>query len=285
MPKKTYYKPNRSKPRYFKTCDVARAGYNCYKDTGEEPNVIVKCVAKTLGFKFIALPGKERQLPEKVKSKLDSIDTIAIKLQGFIGLIDSALENVSGAIDKSLSFIPESFLDDEVTTIEKGIFRALKRFKPSRRLLALVKLLDKIRDKLHEFEHNLKALVIDIGEVRNLLKASESLFGAEFSDLSKKIVGCNCKRMVGQFNAILEFQGFSIEKGSLYVLFDATVTHAGVVYKENQAFLGQAGDGNHSDYFEITSDDLLFLSDNYTREQAQQLFQTGITHGLIFQVD
>lgn len=41
-------------PHFFSPCDVARIADNCVKDTGAEPLEVLFCVAKKLGFSFIA---------------------------------------------------------------------------------------------------------------------------------------------------------------------------------------------------------------------------------------
>lgn len=56
MPQKTYYKPNRTKPRHFKTCDAARVAREVLRfDTETTPEEVLACIALGLGFTHISL--------------------------------------------------------------------------------------------------------------------------------------------------------------------------------------------------------------------------------------
>jgi len=75
MPKKVYYKPNRSAPRYFKPCDVARIAWNCFDDgMVDDPNVLLACVAKRLGFSHIVLHPDFQDDYQKYITREDAMD-------------------------------------------------------------------------------------------------------------------------------------------------------------------------------------------------------------------
>jgi len=70
--KKCYYKPNRSKPRYFNPCAVARCAVNCVRDTPEYTAIItLACVARNLGFEYICLPTELIEPAKKYKKAID----------------------------------------------------------------------------------------------------------------------------------------------------------------------------------------------------------------------
>lgn len=75
MVKKVYYKPTRSSPRYFKPCDVARIAWNCFDDgMVSDPNVLLACVAKRLGFTHIVLHPDYEDDYKKYLAKEDELD-------------------------------------------------------------------------------------------------------------------------------------------------------------------------------------------------------------------
>jgi len=85
MPTVCKYKPNRSKPRYFKPCDVARIAWNCWDDEQvSDPNVLLACIAKRLGFESIVLhPDYEDRYDEylAIEQELDGKSIEQIKLE------------------------------------------------------------------------------------------------------------------------------------------------------------------------------------------------------------
>ena len=50
-----FYRPKRSKKRFFSVCDVARIAQNVVDDNGEAPEVVMAYVARQLGFTHISL--------------------------------------------------------------------------------------------------------------------------------------------------------------------------------------------------------------------------------------
>jgi len=110
MPYKTYYKPIRSSPRYFSTCDVGRVAYNCRQDTGAGNNEIMRCVAKALGEEYFAA--------KKIKQ------TRAERINRLIELVGSGLD-----VDAGLAggFIREGAQVGLVEQIEVGLIRGLLR--------------------------------------------------------------------------------------------------------------------------------------------------------------
>lgn len=55
MPIKCYYKPNRTKPRYFSACDAARIAKQVVDDRGLTPEQVLACIAANLGFTHISM--------------------------------------------------------------------------------------------------------------------------------------------------------------------------------------------------------------------------------------
>lgn len=89
MPKKCYYKPNRTKPRYFKPCDVTRIAQNCVKDNKLPPQEVLACVALGLGFKYVAL--------DRVKQD-ETVDAKAVDLSKTVTLAKRAVVFVQGLL-------------------------------------------------------------------------------------------------------------------------------------------------------------------------------------------
>lgn len=62
MPRVEVYRPNRSQPRYFTACSVARAARNCVRDTNTTNEEVMRCVAKALGYEKVLLKNNGRIL-------------------------------------------------------------------------------------------------------------------------------------------------------------------------------------------------------------------------------
>jgi len=84
MPKKCYYKPNRSKPRVFKTCDVARIAENARRDGSQRADIIA-----TAGFRlgYYKLVDGSAFTEGEVKNEIRSV----LETAGFISDIAAVI--------------------------------------------------------------------------------------------------------------------------------------------------------------------------------------------------
>lgn len=132
MPVKTYYKPNRTKPRYFKMCDAARIAREVVRDNpGDTPEEVLACIAKGLGFTHISLSRPTsvqasalpaviiRNLPALLE-KLSEVITILIKRYGwllpFLKDIVDGIDRIRKIIDKVIELTEpkQSPVDDVI---------------------------------------------------------------------------------------------------------------------------------------------------------------------------
>jgi len=134
MPTKTYYKPNRTKPRLFKVCDAARIAREVVRDDPETtPEEVLACIAKGFGFTHISLsrprvvagsllPTVVRNLPAIIE-KLTELIVILIKRYGWLApffkdIVD-ALDKLRKIIDALTKDDPPQSPVDEVINSEK----------------------------------------------------------------------------------------------------------------------------------------------------------------------
>lgn len=126
---KCYNKPKRSKPRYFKTCDVVRIAKEVIRDDPETtPEELLACIAKGLGFTHISL-SRTRVVESVVLSKIPAKPTLAIivglltklalqykLLARYIGPILGLLKKLYDYIDKleRLFDIEQAPVDDVI---------------------------------------------------------------------------------------------------------------------------------------------------------------------------
>lgn len=130
---KCYQKPNRSKKRVFRTCDVVRIAREVLRDDEETtPEELLACIAKGLGFTHISL-SRQRVLESVVLSKIPAKPTLAIivglltklalqykLLSRYIGPILGLLKKLYDYIDKlERLFDIEQKPVDEVINKEK----------------------------------------------------------------------------------------------------------------------------------------------------------------------
>lgn len=127
---KCYDKPNRSKPRYFKTCDAARISREVIRDDPETtPEEVLACIAKQLGFTHISLSRQRVVESSLVITKLPTKATILItisvliklakiskRIAKILGPVIALLRKIIDAIDKieRLFDIEQAPVDDVI---------------------------------------------------------------------------------------------------------------------------------------------------------------------------
>jgi hypothetical protein len=118
MPVKTYDKPNRSKPRYFKMCDAARIAREVVRDNpGDTPEEVLACIAKGFGFTHISLsrisvvegslfPVPIRGLPALIAGIIVALQALLKKYGYLLPVLKdiiSLLQKITNILDKWLS--------------------------------------------------------------------------------------------------------------------------------------------------------------------------------------
>lgn len=275
MPKKTYYKPNRSVPRYFKPCDVSRAAYNCHTDTGADRIEIIRCVVKGLGFEYVALPGADRQLPDVINSKIDTILTLAGKLQSSVAVVRRILLELDKSLSFILKFVPDFITDDEKTVEDKLLNKALSVAKKAgKRAVGYLKLLDDLRDIVEEWEQDLKAFILNVGEAARIVKTAKELYSAKVYFSEQDIVNCKCKRPRGVFRFTMEFQ--VLNNQSVYLMFQLTNGESGSFVEGKGYFIADSGAGDSSDFWQVGTEIYAIMRADDLTAIALQAFRTGV---------
>lgn len=112
MTLKVYNKPNRTKPRYFSPCDVARVAFNCVDDTGADRELVLACVAEKLGLDFVAT---KRGKPKSKFTLTDVRNGISeFGLGAFV-------RNIPVFLEEGVITAGEAAVITEVTGIASGI--------------------------------------------------------------------------------------------------------------------------------------------------------------------
>lgn len=280
MPRKTYYKPNRSAPRYFKPCDVARAAYNCHVDNSIDRIEIIRCVVKGLGFEFVALPGKERELPKVIETKVDRVLSLAQSIQKTTAIIRRALLELEKSLDFILKFVPDFVIDDEKTVEDKLLKKVLKPLKAvGRRSLFFFKALDTLRDAVDEWENDLKAFILNVGEAARIVKTAKELYSAEVFFSEKEIENCKCKRPRGVFIFQVEFN--VLGDSSIYSYYKLISGENGSFIEMDDYLVAAAGGGDGSDYWQVTPDIFAIVRANEGEQRAIQAFNTNLVSHII----
>jgi len=89
MAKVCRYKPNRTKKRYFKPCDVSRIAKNCVQDNNLPPELVLAYVARGLGFTHIALHRRDEEINtddgvSRVSKLVEQLEEIRDALNKFL---------------------------------------------------------------------------------------------------------------------------------------------------------------------------------------------------------
>ena len=119
-------KPNRSAPRFFSPCDVARIARNCVDDRNLRPEEVLACVAKGLGFTHVSLSNSQNVMESNVSIGKNQISLLKSGLNFILGVVKrrfpaiaktiagliELLDNLDRILDRILG--PESEPVDDV---------------------------------------------------------------------------------------------------------------------------------------------------------------------------
>lgn len=191
MPKVTVYRPNRTKKQFFTACAVARIAWNCYDDTQTPKDDIMRCVAKRLGYRTIALPTADRDLPEAAQNIVERVKRVITLITEFAELVGDWIEAFGSGLDWILSIFPSFITDDENTIEDKFLRRAFKS-RRARAFLAAIKLVDKVRDKVKEVQLDLSELLANLEKVQGMIQFGEQAVDLEIYETSGG-GNCQCK--------------------------------------------------------------------------------------------
>lgn len=116
---KTYYKPNRSKPRYFTACDAARIAEQVVNDQNLTPEQVLACIAGKLGFTHISM------------SRTDGFDVVQgnVSLSKTVSLIKTAVLFIQKVAEKlNIKLIVQKI--GYIIELLDALERALDIFQP-----------------------------------------------------------------------------------------------------------------------------------------------------------
>jgi len=134
MPKKCYYKPNRSSPRYFSACDAGRIAQQVVDDRLIPKEIVLACVAKALGFTTISLPKPDvveafvgrpssRQVLRGVSQLLRAVSRQLASFGARLEMIDDLL----GALDELAQQIES--LVERIEARTESVANVLRNFR------------------------------------------------------------------------------------------------------------------------------------------------------------
>jgi len=143
MPTVTYYKPNRTRIRTFKTCDAVRVCREVLSHDDTTPEELLACIAKSMGFTHIslsrptsvtasALPNVIKNLPAILTTVINALKLLA-KQYGWLAVIlkdlIDLLDKVRKLIDEFRSDVPDQALVDDVINKDKCNCKSVKRLE------------------------------------------------------------------------------------------------------------------------------------------------------------
>jgi len=105
MPKVCKYIPNRSKPRLFTPCDVARIARNAVEDGRLRPEEVLACVAKGLGFTHISLSRTGTTVNSSVSLSKSQINLAKSLLSRILTLLRDRLPSVAKIVGAILEVL------------------------------------------------------------------------------------------------------------------------------------------------------------------------------------
>lgn len=118
MPKVCRYKPNRTFPRLFSSCDAARIAREVAKQKKDTPEEIMACIAKGLGFTHISLSRSGTVVESRVTLSKGTIQSAINGLKIVLSIVKSRFPSIAAriaaiidALDKVSRFI-DSILDN-----------------------------------------------------------------------------------------------------------------------------------------------------------------------------
>jgi len=225
VPKVTVYRPNRTKERYFTPCAVARIAWNCHDDTGAAKEDILMCAAKRLGFRVIALPTADRDLPERAANIVERLKRLIGNVEQFVSLITDWVEAFGSGLDTVLSIFPDFLLDNQFTIEDKLLKRATKS-RRSRAIVNAIKLVDKVRDKVKEIQLDLEDLLAQLERVQGMIQFGEQAKDLEIYETSDA-KNCQCNKQHTEAVKV------SIGEYTLHFIYSEQVMRGrrGVIYR------------------------------------------------------
>jgi hypothetical protein len=127
MTLKCYDKPNRTKPRFFSSCDAARIARNVVIDTDQTPEQVLACIAKGMGFTHISL-SRQRSVESGINLSKGAITPLLIilkktvislgnrfpRLLRFIAPLIEAVDALSNAIQLIFDQPDQEKVDDAI---------------------------------------------------------------------------------------------------------------------------------------------------------------------------
>lgn len=133
MPKVTYYKPNRTRVRYFTACDAARIARQVVQDDSETtPEEVLACIAKGFGFTHVSLSRlrvveagltlEKKQILPALVNLLKIIEKLAQKsklFKDFIAPLLVIIKKIIETVDKIDTIDPPQGEVDDVINKEK----------------------------------------------------------------------------------------------------------------------------------------------------------------------
>lgn len=115
-------RPNRTKPRYFSSCDAARIAREVVRDRDETPEEVLACIAKGFGFTHISM-----SRVKSVQANVAGLGVALLSLKGLLVVLRRALgvlatrdgiERIIRAIDDAERMIDRTLVDPEQRRVE-----------------------------------------------------------------------------------------------------------------------------------------------------------------------
>lgn len=115
-------RPNRTKPRYFSSCDAARIAREVVRDRDETPEEVLACIAKGFGFTHISM-----SRVKSVQANVAGLGVALLSLKGLLVVLRRALgvlatrdgiERIIRAIDDAERMIDRTLVAPEQRRVE-----------------------------------------------------------------------------------------------------------------------------------------------------------------------
>lgn len=145
MPTVTYYKPNRTTIRTFKTCDAVRVCREVLSHDDTTPEELLACIAKSMGFTHISLsrPTTSQAAIINLPAAIATVPVIIQKLVGFLTLlikrygwiapilkeVIDGLDKIRKLIDEFRDVVPDQVKVDDAINKEKCNCKNIKRLQ------------------------------------------------------------------------------------------------------------------------------------------------------------
>jgi hypothetical protein len=131
MPNVTYFKPNRTRIRTFKTCDAVRICREVLSHDDTTPEELLACIAKSMGFTHISLsrPTTSQAAIINLPAAIGTVPVIIRKVVGYLALLVKkygwlapVLKEVIDGLDKIRKIIDSmGFTDPDQVKVDDAI--------------------------------------------------------------------------------------------------------------------------------------------------------------------